>query len=331
MERQVTVAQVTSKNFLRHSQNSVLRGIVLVLKRSDRPLQMFRPQNSKLKRASPEGAYDRMAIIGQWNSKDCFAIIASSAQKSSKLFGDRRLTVGSLVEVKEPVYNNTCLGNDLNNPIFDTQRQIVVLNIPLDNLFPPVPVVLQPQTTAMFHYTLPTRRLLFLHANIISPTCAGYLCDRRVLKNDSLCACLQKSSLSSWTVSARIITADIDEEDEDILSGDITQSHQMSLLFCSDDVLRLPASSIDIDVLRDVMENISQHVNDNGGWIVSGYYKSSASEEMITQEVHRIRICRIVPSAEIPGNLKYNIGEADDAEDAPPRLVHANPNVINDQ
>ena len=330
MERQVTVAQVTSKNFLRNSQDTVIRGIVLVLKRSDRPLQMFRPQNSKLKRPSPEGAYDRLAIIGQWNSKDCFAVIASSAQKSSKLFGDRRLTVGSIVEVKEPVYNNTCLGNDSNNPIFDTQRQIVVLNIPLDNLFPPVPVVLQPQTTAMFHYTLPARGLLFLHANVISPTCAGYLCDRRVSKNDSLCACLQKSSLSSWSVSARIITAGVDEEDEDILSGDITQSHQMSLLFCTDDVLRLPASSIDIDVLRDVIVNVSDYVNGNGGWTVCGYYKSSASEEMITQEVHRIRICRIIPSAEIPVYLKYNIGEADDVENDPPHLVHGNPNVINE-
>ena len=38
MNRQVSVAQVTSKGFLRISGNTTLRGIVLVLKRSDRPL-----------------------------------------------------------------------------------------------------------------------------------------------------------------------------------------------------------------------------------------------------------------------------------------------------
>ena len=149
MERQVTVAEVQSKNFLRHSQNTVVRGVILVLKRSERPLQIFRPQNSKLKRPSPEGVYDRMAIIVQWNSKDCFAVIAESAQKSAILFGDRHLTVGSVVHVREPVYSNTCLGNDLNNPIFETQRQIVVQNRDANN-FPDNPTTLNACNVSLY-------------------------------------------------------------------------------------------------------------------------------------------------------------------------------------
>ena len=146
MNRQVSVAEVTSKNFLRNSQNTVLRGVVLVLKRSDRPLQLYRPQNTKLKRPSPEGTYDRMAIIGQWNTKDCFVIISQSAQMSARLFTDRHLTVGSVVQVSEPVYTNTCLGNDLNNPIFETQRPLhVIVNVEEAD-FPAITIITLPQT-----------------------------------------------------------------------------------------------------------------------------------------------------------------------------------------
>ena len=149
MNRQVTVAEVTGEGFLRNSQNTVLKGIVLVLKKSDRPLQLFRPQTTKLKRPLPEGTYDRMVIIGQWNSKDCFVVISASAQKSAKLFSDRHLTVGSVVEVTEPIYSNTCLGNDRNNPIIESHQAIVVINNVTNKDFPPIPIISLPSTPAI--------------------------------------------------------------------------------------------------------------------------------------------------------------------------------------
>ena len=330
MNRQVTVAEVTGEGFLRNSQNTVIRGLVLVLKKSDWPLQLFRPQATKLKRPLPEGTYDRMAIIGQWNSKDCFVVISASAQKSAKLFSDRHLTVGSVVEVTEPIYSNTCLGNDRNNPIIETHQAIVVINTVTNEDFPPIPITSLPSTPAMFHYTLNSRNLLFLHGNIISPTCSGTMCDRRILRSETVCACLQKNSVSSWTVAARIISRDVEEEADDPLSGDMTQSHQLASFFCSNDVLRLPASSVELNLLRESMTRVTAYVNDNGGWRISGYSKSSVSDESITQAVHHVRICRLMPASVIPNNLKYTIGYARQPPNRPPPLQHANPNVQHD-
>ena len=331
MNRQVSLAQVTSKGFLRISGNTTLRGIVLVLKRSDRPLQLYRPQTLKLKRPSPEGNYDRMAIIGQWNCKDCFVVISQSAQKSANLFSDRYLTVGSIVDVVEPLYTNTCLGNDMHNPIVETHHPLTVVNNLNDNDFPPIPISTSPTTPAMFHYTLTNRPLTFLHSIVVAPTCSGTLCDRRSTKNESVCACIQKSSVSSWTLSTRIISRDVDDEDDDPLSGDMTQSHHVASFFCTNDVLRLPSSSVDVSELREAIDRVSQHVNANGGWRVSGFVKSSVSDESITQEVQRIRVCRLISAVQVPDNMKYGIGEAEQPRGGPPPLQHANPNVLNVQ
>ena len=82
-------------------------------------------------------------------------------------------------------------------------------------------------------------------------------------------------------------------------------------------------------MLREAITRVSSHVN-NGGWRVVGYYKSSASDEMVTQEVHHVRICCLLPAVVIPDNLKYQIVQAEQRQGEPPRLVHGNTNVIND-
>ena len=156
------------------------------------------------------------------------------------------------------------------------------------------------------------------------------MCDRRILRSETVCACLQKNSVSSWTVAARIISRDVEEEADDLLSGDMTQSHQLASFFCSNDVLRLPASSVELNLLRESMTRVTAYVNDNGGWRISGYSKSSVSDESITQAVHHVRICRLMPASVIPNNLKYTIGNARQPPNRPPPLQHANPNVQSD-
>ena len=78
---------------------------------------------------------------------------SSQLQRRSllKLFSDRRLTVGSVVEVTEPIYSNTCLGNDRNNPIIESHQAIVVINNVTNEDFPPIPIISLPSTPAMFH------------------------------------------------------------------------------------------------------------------------------------------------------------------------------------
>ena len=106
MTTQVNTSQVTSPIFLRRSENTFVRGIVLVTKKYDKPLQLFRPQNIKNKRGALDTTYDRLVILGEIISKECFTVIAESAQKIPFSFGDTLLTVASIVDVKEPVFSN---------------------------------------------------------------------------------------------------------------------------------------------------------------------------------------------------------------------------------
>ena len=324
--RRVNIAEVTAPNFLRRSQNTYIRGIVLVIKKYDRPLQLYRPQNAKSKRPASDSHYDRLVIMGDVNNKECFAIISESAQKSARLFQDRSLTVGSIVDVFEPVYNNACIGNDRNNPILESATSLNVVENNADLL--PIPINLNPNSMAMFHFCLPNRELLFLHATAVAPTCAGYMCDRRKEKNESNCACLQKPAVSAWCVSARVITANIDNEEDDALSGETLQGLSLTKLFCSEAIVRSAYSSIDKNLLRTAVTDVQNHVNANGGWQVSGYYKCGSTEENIAQHVQRVRICRITAAVDIPDHLKYQIVAFDNNDNQPPpQHLHANPNI----
>ena len=326
MTTQVNTSQVTAPNFLRRSENTFVRGIVPVIKKYDKPLQLFRPQNIKNKRGALDNSYDRLVILGEINSKECFAVIAESAQKSYFLFGDTLLTVGSIVDVQEPVFSNFCLGNDRSNPIFHVflPLEVVVNNIPLL----PIPIDLHPSTTAMFHFCLPNRPLTFLQACAVAPTCSGFMCDRREKRIDSVCPCIQKSPVSAWVMCARIVSRDIENEDEDSLTGEMIQSLNLTKLFCSEAIIRSSYASIDSQQLRNDVNQVSQFVNENGGWQVCGFYKSGSTDENLAQNVQRNRICKIMPAVEVPFNLKYSIVPCNaNIGNEPPALQHANANV----
>ena len=114
-------------------------------------------------------------------------------------------------------------------------------------------------------------------------------------KTESNCPCLQKSAVSAWVLSTRIVTQDIDNEDEDPLSGEPLQSLALTKLFCHESIIRSPHASIDRERLRCAVRNVNHHVNANGGWQLTGFYKSGSTEENVAQYVQCVRICRIGP------------------------------------
>ena len=63
MAMRVNTAEVTAPNFLRHSENTFIR-VVFVVKKFDKPLQLLKPQNTKMKREALKTNYDRLNIAG---------------------------------------------------------------------------------------------------------------------------------------------------------------------------------------------------------------------------------------------------------------------------
>ena len=319
--REISMSHVIHPNFLRDSEDTYIRGVVLIAKRNDRPLQTYRPNVGKLRKTSIDSAYDRMIIIGEVQTSGCFAIITSNTQESSTIFRNPQISVGSIVLVHEPIFTGVCLGNDKSNPIFEVRRSLELQN---DNgiILPPFAIIANPLTTALTKFQLNNVRLSFIHALIAAPTCGGVFCDRKSIKTGN-CACIQKSALSSWALSCRIFSADVDNLIDDPLSGEVMQSLQLSKIFCCVGTLALPAADIQLPNLRNAVRNIQRHVNDNGGWVVTGFFKSGMSDENIAQSISRIQICRIKPTVLIPDNLKYNAAGNNENPDPLPPLQPA--------
>ena len=326
---QVTMKHVVAPDFIRNSEDTFIKGIVLIIKKYDKPLQLFRQSNNKTKKFSTEGQYDRMIVVGELDSKDCFVVVCDTAQVSSQLMSDKSLTVGSAVAVLEPVFWGTCLGNDLHNPVFEVTRPFVVIN---DSavISRQIPLVLN-NTTALQHFCYINRKLLFLQCNVASPTCSGSLCDRRRLKTYT-CACIQKNAISAWTLTCRILSKDVDPNSEDPLSGEQLQSFQLAKLFCSPSTLASPSTSVNLTNLREAVKKCQNFVNENGGWFVNGFYKCGTTDESVAQSLNKVRLCRIRPATAIPLGMKYlektSVHDGDDSSSAssgcnPPPLKKA--------
>ena len=143
-------------------------------------------------------------------------------------------------------------------------------------------------------------------------------CDRRIFESTN-CACIQKNALSSWAISSRIFSTNV-ENIEDPLSGEVLQSLQLNKIFCSAGTLALPSTDINLQRLKECVRNITQYVNDNGGWLMTGYFKSGLSDENISQTISRVQICRIRIAIVISEDRKYEVGQNNQNDNPPPLL-----------
>ena len=97
--------------------------------------------------------------------------------------------------------NLLCLGNDRSNPIFGVYRSLEVIEDAVPNLLQ-FPIVTNPLTTALTEFNMNNVTLSFIRGNIMSPTCSGFLRDRRISKTTN-CPRIQKSAVSSWALTCR--------------------------------------------------------------------------------------------------------------------------------
>ena len=223
MTDRVYAAQKPARNFMHNSENTYIRGVVLVFENVDRPTQFFRPQAVKAKTMTPDTNFNPLIIIGEshaFRTRECFAVIIGCAQKSA-LFKWQKTNHWCHRWCERSYFSQPCLGNHRTNPVFNVS---LPLEVGTDDLpMEPIPIDWTLSTSAMFHFCLSHRPLSFLQAMPVFPTCSCFLCDRRSKRNESNCPCLQKSTLSAWVISARVISRDIVNEAGDLLTRDISK------------------------------------------------------------------------------------------------------------
>ena len=306
--REVTIDEARSPGFYRQSEDTFLLGVVLVLKKSEKDeLQVWRQPNSRGKRPANTNMYDRLVIMGALRSKDCFAIISYSKADTTQLFKSATLTIGSVVQINEPMYQDQCLGHDRANPIMSTRETVTTIAIPINIMETPIPVTIDSDSSATMHFRLAPRRLLFLSALVTAGTCGGTTCDRRRIMNN--CFCMQKTATAGWAMSSIIVTERVDDDNDELVAGvpEPLQSHQLTKLFCTRAKMEQPSNTVVQADLRAAVRAVQNHVNANGGWQVVGYTKCGTTSEGLTRSVEKVRIASLRPTCQIPDNLKYDI------------------------
>ena len=87
---------------------------------------------------------------------------------SAKSLNVGGLRLDSIVEVQEPIYSNTCLGNDRNNPILITTKELQPHTV-LPNNEHWIPIISNPNSTAIFNFRLRQEKVLLIQTQKFYP------------------------------------------------------------------------------------------------------------------------------------------------------------------
>ena len=128
-----------------------MRGRIVVIKLFDKAPVIF--QRHGAQRYKFEGQYDRLVVVGDRNSHICCVIICKYARESNKLFQDYTLALGSMVDILEPQFLKTSLGQDENNPIITTTKPLRAASIVPFHL-PALEVRDDLNTSVMLHFAI---------------------------------------------------------------------------------------------------------------------------------------------------------------------------------
>ena len=306
--QQVTVSDVLHPSFCRDVDDKFLLGRILNIKRSDKlplPFHHTKGLGGNAKRKYQNDAnYDRIITVAELNSKTAFVIITRTAQESARLLHNvnDNLFIGCIVQVVEPVFSNRFLGTDTSNPILEVDVPLVPQPNEVDVR---VNVVDDGHSSGTFHFSLPPMRLRFTKAMLSHPTCSGLLCDRKSLK--SSCCCVETEAQSGFAISLRMMADEDVDDNHPLQYGEHIQSFSLSKLFIATPTFMCLPSNIPQPDLRAAVRRVQDHVNVNGGFHVSGWYKCGTSQEDTVNRVSEYHIVRVRPACVIPDNLKLSM------------------------
>ena len=138
-----------------------VRGIVLVIKKYDKPSQLFtdriRSCSERKTLKTKEVASTQSTTGWSWEARSIAKNVSlwnPNLLRNHFLFGDKLLTIRSIVDIREPIFANSSLGKTRSSPIFNVLLPLQVVN-DIGSL--PIPIDLHLSTTALFRFCLPNR------------------------------------------------------------------------------------------------------------------------------------------------------------------------------
>lgn len=206
------------------------------------------------------------------------------------------ITIGSFLRIIAPQE----IENHMNGgvPLVRTPHPFIVMKRP--NHLSSVQISRDIQSNASMAFVLNNRTLHVNQVSILQTTCCGNMCDKQ-RANDwngiRGCGCIGMSpTISGLTFVHRVwIEAECNNEEEmqvqkNRIKHDNFSSTKFSLCYLSD---RIPSSTRVSQLqttkqyydVKKCIQNIVQHINDNGGWTIVGWYKRGCIKDKSLLEV----------------------------------------------
>jgi hypothetical protein len=298
-------------------QNYRISAILLHVKvnHAKKAVNTYFSKKDKGSTLNAEMQYDRIFMFGCLGQKTCFVVISRTPKQSFNLLEDfinsnKVPCIGQTVVLVEPVFSERTLGKDNNLPIFELKKAFSLYQF---SKVPDQPYEI-PKEPITRYFILHEMSIEVTLATMQKSFCAGYLCDKQMLRGqDRTCCCLYNTGVSPLVLEVVVKVYDGEEggEKELIVSTHDFRSWVFSNLVI-DGMNNVTAALDDFSrenegIMRAKIEQIVQYVNNHNGWTVIGWVRrgtqvdasvtgTRASEDEITAETVSPHIIRLVPT-----------------------------------
>ncbi len=243
----------------------------------------YQARGNSRQRNVGERHYDRMFTFADiLQPHTCFTIICNTHQDSIKLMERCSRTqegVGDMFMIIEPDMVEYYLGDTTSVPIVESPKDF----IPVNNRFVDsisTSKLIMPDTDHTTYFCLHKQKIKCSRASLEYASCSGSFCDRQRLNLGPAqkCGCMYMTSKGSSDLVIDVdITFDVDHSFHP--EGKITVSHfrswRYSNLFVKDsNIWQKLDRDDDLIALRKAMVDVTNHVNENGGWTMLGWIRS---------------------------------------------------------
>jgi hypothetical protein len=285
MYHPVSLADVCSDGFEERSDNSILRFVILHIRKAQlKFVKTFTSRQNKWN-TSPNLSYDRIITCADLNSEtgSCFCLIYSTQRESDfklQKFKFDNCGVGEVGAIIEPLFSRRTLGSsDL--PIVEHKLPLVhVMN---------GQVLLKKLTEVNFlEDSLPTSGTKFFYLKNIrlhvqnltmeDPICTGFMCDRQEMRSaeGNSCGCLVQSDSCNIVLSCNLYFRS--QEGKLLFSVRNYRSWVFTKLLCGSSISSISSKAdySDVDTLQKLRKHmtiIADYVNCAEGWSVFGWFR----------------------------------------------------------
>lgn len=259
-------------------------------------------------RRTGERAYDRMLTFADVNDPGvCFVIICTTHQQTKTLLQRCSKTqegVGNVFIIVEPDPVECFLGDSTSVPIVECPQDFYPINNRMKNIVPQV-MLAMPEADHTLYFAIHDEKITCKRTTLKEAICSGIFCDRQLVNVGSTqkCGCLY---MSAKGLNDYVLEMDVTFAIPRSFNAEATvtvahfRSWKFSSMFVPDETTWATLDKdLHFKILRESVANITEYVNDNGGWTIVGWIRSGHIRDQSSDTTIPDNLASLHPKAHI--------------------------------